>query len=251
MVDGRESRWRGHNRARRLALLVGTIDAVRTFGCDIGIDRIASANGVSTSFLYKHFSSKDELVQAAVAHYVETIYAPRIRAAASSGQDEFERTRAIISIYIDALLSGPELHRFSLANNLPGYPPSIASESEPLIAESLSADIEECLCANDMDHCGAQPLAFGLIGAVRLTVQWWVTSRSIEQNALVEYLSIMLLGGITGHRRIPRAQLQVSVCPGAPPVQRSLESGARRSRLNPSLSLVSTGRAVTTTRWFS
>ncbi|WP_167735602.1 TetR/AcrR family transcriptional regulator [Rhodococcus sp. 1R11] len=198
MVDGRELRWRGHNTARRLALLDGTIAAVRTFGCDIGINGLASANGVSAPVLYRHFSSKDELLQAAVAHYVETILTPRIRAAASSGQDDFQRTRAIIATYVDAVLSDGELHRFSLAHNLSGDVPAIATEAEHMIAESLGVVIEERLRASGKSPSGAQPLAFAMVGAIRSTVQWWVTSRTMTENSLVDYLSMMLFGGIAG-----------------------------------------------------
>ncbi|OZF26105.1 TetR/AcrR family transcriptional regulator [Rhodococcus sp. 14-2483-1-2] len=195
-VDGRELRWRAHNTARRLALLDGTISAVRIHGRATGLSEIASANGVSTSVLYKYFSSKDQLFKTAVRHYFETALIPQMHAATSTEPDDYRCARAMITTYVDAVECDRQFYEFVLTNNDGNR--DLVAESEQLIAELLGTVIEERLRALGMDTGGAAPLAFGIVGAVRMTVHWWVIERSISKDSLVEYLAIMLWGGISG-----------------------------------------------------
>ena len=100
-VDGRSHRWRDHRITRRRELLDGTLAAIRKHGHAIGLDDIAMENGVSKTVLYKHFTDKKGLTDAAMERYIETVLVARIRVVLSEDLDEYEITRALVDVRAD------------------------------------------------------------------------------------------------------------------------------------------------------
>ncbi|SDD59936.1 DNA-binding transcriptional regulator, AcrR family [Rhodococcus tukisamuensis] len=195
--DGRKRRWRNHKIARREELVDGTIAAIRARGRDIGMDDIASEIGVSKTVLYRYFNDKNDLTSATMMRYVETILAPRMYAAIGGDMDEYELTRVAITAYVETVASDPEVYLYVMANSA-GPNRDVVAESERMIAELLSAVLGERLRLMEMDSGGAVPWAYGIVGAVQLATHWWISNKSMTAEDLIDYLTMMTWGGVTG-----------------------------------------------------
>ena len=195
--DGRKRRWREHKIARREELVDGTIAAIRLRGRDIGMDEIASEIGVSKTVLYRYFADKSDLTNATMVRYVETTLAPRIYEAIGGDLDDFELTRATITAYVETVASDPDVYLYIMANGSgPGR--ETVADSERMIAEVLSTVLGERLRQMEMDSGGAVPWAYGIVGGVQLATHWWISNRSMSVEDLINYLTMMTWGGVTG-----------------------------------------------------
>ncbi|WP_435531048.1 TetR/AcrR family transcriptional regulator [Rhodococcus spelaei] len=183
--------------ARREELVDGTIAAIRARGRDIGMDEIASEIGVSKTVLYRYFNDKSDLTSATMTRYVETVLAPRMYAAIGSDMDEYELARVAITAYVETVAEDPEVYLYVMANSA-GANRDVVAESERMIAELLSAVLGERLRQMEMDSGGALPWAYGIVGAVQLATHWWISNKSMTAEDLIDYLTMMTWGGITG-----------------------------------------------------
>lgn len=200
-VDGRHHRWHDHRIARRHELLDSTLSAVREHGHDIGLGDIASASGVAKSVLYKQFTNKKGLADAAMARYVETVLLPRIQDAISEDLDEYNLTRAVLSAYITTVATDPEIYIYVRANNAVGGNQDIITASEGLIAELLATVVADRFRQRGFSTTGSMPIAFAMVGAVRLASHWWIFDRAMTADEMVDYLTMMVWGGIAGIAR--------------------------------------------------
>lgn len=193
--DGRKRRWREHKLARREELVTAATNAVRIRGPHAGMDEIAQEIGISKTVLYRYFTDKADLVTAMLDVYVGETLAPRLMASIHEGTDEFDLMRTTIAAYVDSVASEPNLYLFLVSQNSGSQ---AIGESEQTIAELVVVVLGERLRSMAMDSGGAQVWAYGLVGSVRLAAHWWITHQSISQESLVDYLVMMIWGGITG-----------------------------------------------------
>ncbi|MSX07901.1 MAG: TetR family transcriptional regulator [Actinobacteria bacterium] len=200
-VDGRSHRWHDHRVTRRRELLDCTLADIRRHGHGIGMNEIAAANHVSKTVLYKHFVDKKGLADAAMAHYVEIALVPRIRDAISGDLDEYHLTRAVITAYVTTVAIDPEIYIYVHTNNAVGGNQDIITASEELIAELLATVIADRFREREFSTAGSMPIAFAMIGAVRLASHWWMFDRTMTVDELIDYLTMMVWGGIAGIAR--------------------------------------------------
>ncbi|OZD01798.1 TetR family transcriptional regulator [Rhodococcus sp. 06-235-1A] len=200
-VDGRSHRWRDHRITRRRELLDCTLDAIRRHGHKIGMDEIASANGVSKTVLYKHFADKKGLADAAMARYVETALVPRIQDAISEDLDEYHLTRAVISAYVTTVAADPDIYIYVHTNSAVSGNQDIITAAEGVIADLLATVIADRFREREFSTAGSMPISFAMIGAVRLASHWWIFDRTMTADELVDYLTMMVWGGIAGIAR--------------------------------------------------
>ncbi|MEE2032064.1 TetR/AcrR family transcriptional regulator [Rhodococcus chondri] len=195
--DGRKRRWHEHKIARREELVDGTITAIRTRGHDIGMDEIAAEIGVSKTVLYRYFTDKNDLTTATMMRYVEKILAPRIYAAVAEDLGEYELTRVAISAYVETVAEDPEVYLYVMTNSASANR-DVVADSERMIAELVATVLGERLRLLEMDSGGSVPWAYGIVGAIQLATHWWISNKSMTAEDLIDYLTMMVWGGITG-----------------------------------------------------
>ena len=196
-TDGRKRRWREHKIARREELVEGTLTAIRTRGRDVGMDEIASEIGVSKTVLYRYFTDKSDLTSATMTSWVQTVLAPRVYAAIGADMDEYELVRVAITAYVETVAADTEVYLYVMASSS-GANRDVIAESERMIVEALSAVLGVKLRQMEMDSGGALPWAYGIVGAVQLATHWWISNRSMTVEDLIDYLTMMTWGGVTG-----------------------------------------------------
>lgn len=94
-------------RAREQAILAATRDLFDTQGVkETQIDDIARAAGVNRAILYRHFSSKDEILALVLVSYLEELAVAMEKAAADCAAPP-ERLAAIIEAFVDYGIAYP------------------------------------------------------------------------------------------------------------------------------------------------
>src|SRR5690349_22665903 len=124
-MDGRKRRWHQHKVDRRNELVDGTIDAIRRLGGALSMDEIAAEIGVSKTVLYRYFSDKNDLVNAAMQRFIEITLMPRVYVAISLDADEYQLVPSALAEYVGAVDVDPEVYRFIMGTGS-GDPSSLA-----------------------------------------------------------------------------------------------------------------------------
>ncbi|MEO9326606.1 TetR/AcrR family transcriptional regulator [Gordonia aurantiaca] len=194
--DGRKQRWEKHKLARRTELTDGVISAVRELGADVGMDEIAAHIGVSKTVLYRYFTDKSDLGVAATLRFFETTIWPRLTDAISDDVDEYTLTHTIIGVYVHAVDDEPNLYRFALASSPTSSP--APAESVRLVSQLVMSSMVMRMAERGSDTTGAELWANALVGGIQHVVDWWMTSRTLDADQVVDYLTMMVWSSVVG-----------------------------------------------------
>lgn len=195
-TDGRKRRWRQHKIDRREELVDGTLAAVRARGGTAGMDEIAAEIGVSKTVLYRYFSDKSDLVNAAMQRFIEITLMPRVYGAINLDADEYQLVHAALTEYVGAVDEDPEVYRFIMGNGS-GDPSSLA-DFEKLFAEVVAAAIVERGGRRGIDTEGALLFSYVLVGGIQLATHWWTTDKTMPREDVIDYLTMMAWSAIEG-----------------------------------------------------
>jgi len=191
-MDARRDREAKAKAERREQLLDAAIEVVREDGPNVSMDQIAAACGVTKPIIYRHFGDRDGLILAMALRFVAALVG-----ALTPQLARRDDPRTLLSSTIDAYLGLIEddtnLYRFVSANE-PGKRDLVAG----LIAEEVATVLERYLDNADRDTSGAKPWAYGLVGMVHFTGDWWARNKTPTRVVLVEQLTTLLWSGFDG-----------------------------------------------------
>ncbi|MBJ8339728.1 MULTISPECIES: TetR/AcrR family transcriptional regulator [Antrihabitans] len=193
--DGRKRRWREHKVARREELVDGTLAAIRKLGATIGMDQIAAEIGVSKTVLYRYFTDKNDLTNAAMSRFVETILAPRLYQAIGEQLEEYDLVHSAITAYVETIASDTEIYLYVMSNGAGPHQDAVA-DSERMIAELVAVVVGQRARALGYDSGGATPWAYSIVGGIQLATHWWISNKSMTSDDLIDYLTMMIWGAI-------------------------------------------------------
>jgi AcrR family transcriptional regulator len=199
--DGRRQRWAGHREERRVQLTVAAIEAIRELGPEVGMDAIAAHAGISKPVLYRYFADKSQLWLA-----VGQVAAGLVLAAIGPAVAEVREERAAIAAAVDAYLAHIEADQnlYQFVVHQPGIARSrdVVSDVVDTVASGLARILGDRLRAHGLDSGAALPWAYGVVGYVQTTGDWWLRQQQpISRPALAEYLTTLLWGGVSGLSR--------------------------------------------------
>jgi len=198
--DGRSHRWADHRERRRAELVEAVLEAIRELGPEPGLDAVAAHAGVSKPVLYRYFTDKSGLWLAvgrqAAASVVEAI-APAVAAV----REERDVVVAAIDAYLAFIEADPHVYRFVVHQRGIARGTDVVADAMDTVASGLARILGDRLRALGLDSGPALPWAYGLVGYVQTVGDWWLRQRQpISREALTEYLTTFLWGGIAGIR---------------------------------------------------
>jgi AcrR family transcriptional regulator len=198
--DGRSRRWADHRERRRAELVGAVMEAIRELGPEPGIDAVAAHAGVSKPVLYRYFTDKSGLWLAvgrqAAASVVEAI-APAVAAV----REERDVVVAAIDAYLAFIEADPHVYRFVVHQRGIARDTDVVTDAMDTVASGLARILGDRLRALGLDSGPALPWAYGLVGYVQTTGDWWLRQQQpISRAALTDYLTTFLWGGIAGIR---------------------------------------------------
>ena len=199
--DGRRTRWEKHRAERRAEFVGAALRVLSDQGPEFGIEQVAVEAGVTKPVLYRHFSDKADLVAAMGERATETLL-DRLIPALNSEEAPLPRIRKTVDAFFGLLEEFPNLYWVLVRHTPPGHAANdVVTEDKEIIATALSALLGDYMRSFDVDSGGAEPWAFGVVGFVQATAEWWLERRSMSRESVVEYLAVAIWSAIDGFAR--------------------------------------------------
>jgi AcrR family transcriptional regulator len=182
--------------ARRAQLLDAAIHAVRTLGPAATMEQLANAGGVTKPILYRHFVDRDGLVGAIADRFSAGLVAS-VSQALQSSTDPRVVLDDTVDAYVRFLEQEPHVYRFLLQQ-----PNARSDHRTPIgaLVDALAPPIAELaregLVLDGRDGAAALPWAYGIIGLVHQSTNWWLRERSMPRAEFVRHLTDLLWDGL-------------------------------------------------------
>jgi AcrR family transcriptional regulator len=186
----------GRSQVRRRSLLEAADRVVRRSGPEASMAAIAAEAGISKPVVYRHFGDKGGLYRALADRHIEDLMG-RLSAALRRPADRYERTRLVVDAYLGAIEEEPQIYRF-LLHRAPIEEPTLTglvAELTRRVAEALSAGIVHELGLSEAARPTALAWAHGMVGAVQAAGDWWLQTREVSREQLVDDLCALLTRG--------------------------------------------------------
>lgn len=191
----RRGSGRRSSQERRDAFLDAAVVAIRREGPKVSMEVIAREAGVTKPIVYRLFGDRDGLLQALGERLAIEVNA-NIAAALERAPDDDPRAmlRTAIASYVELIDTETDVYRFvtEQIGTAPG--PTITGLAAE-IARSVAVVLGEELRRAGADSGAAEPWAWGIVGMVHLSGDWWVRNRTLSREALVTYLVELLWNG--------------------------------------------------------
>jgi AcrR family transcriptional regulator len=171
---------------------------------ETSVDDIADATGVTKPIVYRHFASKRDLYLAVLEDHLNDLIA-RLWVALSSSPDPRERLRRGIEAYfrfVDEREDGFRMLVEAGARFDPGARAKLASAWDTL-ADGVARTVGDILRAAGLDPAGAPVYARAMIGMTQAVADWWVRTKRVPIDELVDYLLALTWRGFDGLPRQP------------------------------------------------
>lgn len=168
-VDGRSARWAQHREQRRAEMLDVARRLIHAQGPDVTMEDIASASSTSKSIVYRYFADKAQLQRAIGMHILSGMHRrlvaelEHVEEASGRAAGPEQRIRAMISAYVNAAETSPNVYRFVTrpSEGLNHFLTSVAR----LVATALPEGADPRL---------AQVWSAGAVGFVQGSVDRWM-----------------------------------------------------------------------------
>ena len=177
---------------RREQLLDDAITVVRENGPGVSMDQIAAACGVTKPIVYRHFGDRDGLVLAMALRFVADLVGA-LTPQLAKRDDARDLLASTIDAYLRLIEHDTNLYRFLSANE-----PDKRDLVAGLIAEEVAVVLTQYLEQAGLDTSAAKPWAYGLVGMVHFTGDWWVRTKSPRRSMVVEQLTTLVWAGFEG-----------------------------------------------------
>lgn len=200
--DARRDRWRKHRVTRRAEFVEAALRALDEHGPDLAMEDVAAAAGVTKPVLYRHFEDKADLYVALGQRGTELLFS-RLIPAINAELAPVPRIRMALNAFFSVIEEHPNLYRLLARGGTVGKPADadVVAEDKELIATALTALLGDYMRMFGMDSGAAEPWAYGIVGMVQNTGEWWLDRRSMGRDSVVEYLTQIIWAAIDGLSR--------------------------------------------------
>ncbi|HVW40770.1 MAG TPA: TetR/AcrR family transcriptional regulator [Amycolatopsis sp.] len=200
--DARRDRWRKHRVARRAEFVEAALRALDEHGPELAMEDVAVAAGVTKPVLYRHFADKADLYVALGQRGTEILFS-RLVPAINAELAPVPRIRMALDAFFTVIEEHPNLYRLLARGSFAEKPADadVVAEDKELIATALTALLGDYMRMFGLDSGAAEPWAYGIVGMVQNTGEWWLERQSMSRDAVVEYLTRLIWAAIDGLAR--------------------------------------------------
>jgi AcrR family transcriptional regulator len=184
---------------RREELLDAADRLVKTGTPEMSMDEVASEAGITKPVLYRHFGDKDGLYEALAQRYVDEL--ARELEPVADVADARGRLARTIEAYLSYVEREPERYRFLLGTGE-------RQQTAHVLAEFRRRDVARCAfaAAENLRRAGLDPeigelWAHHVSGTVRAAGIWWLETRSLPKERVVEHVTDLLWDGVAALRK--------------------------------------------------
>jgi AcrR family transcriptional regulator len=193
-VSADRSDPRSATRARRRDQLLSTvIETIRAEGPGVSMDQLAAACGITKPILYKHFASRDGLVEAVDLRFASDIAAEVLGHLTSSAAPR-EVFASTVSAYLAFIRRDPALYRFIRTNSDPEGLDLLVQ----LVAGEVTVVLRERLEDAGVDASPASLWATALVGMALIAGEWWLGEPDRSLDEVTTHLTDLVWHGFAG-----------------------------------------------------
>ncbi|HEX4245552.1 MAG TPA: TetR/AcrR family transcriptional regulator [Acidimicrobiales bacterium] len=180
--------------AQRAHLIESAITVIQREGPGASMDQMAAQAGVTKPILYRHFSDRAGLV-AAIAEFAFSQVSMALEAALHANATPRELVASTIDTYLVFIESDPDVYRFLVQ-------PSISEAGVSIndyiwrTSRQVAVVLGEALRAAGVDSGPAEVWAFGIVGMVHSSGDWWLERGTMPRARLTEYLTSLVCDGL-------------------------------------------------------
>jgi len=171
---------------------------------DTSIDDIATAIRATKPVIYRHFDGKRDLYLAVLEEHLAELIR-RLWVALSTSPDPRERLRSGFEAYFEYADQREDGFRMLVdagARHDPAMRARLGTSWDTL-AEGIARTVGDLLRAADLDPAGAPIYARAMIGMAQSVADWWLRTRRMRREDLVDYLLALTWRGFDGLPRHP------------------------------------------------
>ncbi|MFF1942363.1 TetR/AcrR family transcriptional regulator [Rhodococcus qingshengii] len=202
--DGRSTRWNDHKEQRKARILDAALDAVNEGGADVGVQQIAERADVPRSVVYRIFKDRadlDEQLRVRILEMMMTDLTPTLTPQGTVG----EAISRAVETYLQWIVKYPRLHHF-LGKGSPSTRATgskVVTGTKTAIAVQLGNLLGTILTSRGKPSKMAEPLAFGVIGLVDVSVNRWLSQpgSDVTSAELAEFLERSIWQVLDGNLR--------------------------------------------------
>jgi AcrR family transcriptional regulator len=168
------------------------------------LDDIAAAAGVTKPVLYRHFTGKQDLYLAVLDEHLSELIR-RLWVALSASPDPRERLRKGLDAYFAFVEERPDGFRMLVeagTRNDPDTQNRLGAGWDTL-ADGVARTVGDLLRGAGLDPAGAPIYARALIGMTQSVADWWLRTKRVPRENLVDYLLALAWRGFDGLPRDP------------------------------------------------
>ncbi|MBS1837419.1 MAG: TetR/AcrR family transcriptional regulator [Actinobacteria bacterium] len=189
---------------RREELLDAAVLAIRRDGAGVSMEDIAHEAGITKPILYSNFGDKAGLADALAKRFTRDLVT-RFGEVWATTDDTRERVERAIDAWVGFIESDPHIYRFLSEGSFGAgrrlEDRRLVSDVGVVVARALG----EWLRQQGADSGPAEPWAYGVLGMVHVTTEWWLDRRTLSRKDLVDYLTALLWSGLSGNGLEPPA----------------------------------------------
>lgn len=168
------------------------------------LDDIASAAGITKPVLYRHFTGKQDLYLAVLDEHLSELIR-RLWVALSAAPEPRDRLRNGLDAYfafVDERADGFRMLVEAGTRHDPETQSRLGAGWDTL-ADGVARTVGDLLRGAGLDPAGAPIYARALIGMTQSVADWWLRTKRIPREDLVDYLLALAWRGFDGLPRNP------------------------------------------------
>lgn len=158
------------------------------------MDQMAAQAGVTKPILYRHFSDRAGLV-AAIADFAFSQVSTALEAALHADATPRQLVESTIDTYLVFIESDPDVYRFLVQRGVSEAGVSI-NDYIWRTSRQVAMVLGEALRAAGLDSGPAEAWAFGIVGMVHSSGDWWLERGAMPRARLTEYLTSLVCDGL-------------------------------------------------------
>jgi AcrR family transcriptional regulator len=184
--------------AQRRELLLAADRVIRRRGPDVSMDEIAAEAGITKPILYRHFGHKSGLTAALAERYMKRFYA-EVEELLVIEPHPRRRIAVGVEVFLRAVEREPEVFRFlrrvtTQERDAAEAVAIVVHEHAARIARVTRRDLQRL----GLDADAAEPWAYGIVGMMQFVATWWLDTRAVSREWLVDHITALLWEGF-GH----------------------------------------------------
>lgn len=173
----------------------------------VSMDVIAAEAGVTKPIVYRHFGDRVGLASALAEQFGAALVAELDEALTRDLPPE-QLLRATIDAYLAFVERDPQLYSFLVGRLGAPVGSEVTNGLVAQVGKRVALVLGEQLRNLGIDSGPSEPWAFGIVGMVHLSGDWWLERRTMTRARLVDDITALLWHGLGGLAPAPREEEQ-------------------------------------------